>query len=183
MRVLYFVAIIFLIECTLAAGDATPLVTAASTNRAPQSYISDYRGLPTWFSGDEVATRTWRTKNGQTIRLLSREVVKVGLPDLHEMVVIRYGEADSDRTVCIDFYATRGMAGAETYLLLCHDTHCPPLKTKVAFEQQRDRRFFNVSGESSGAGTLKRTHHQYYYELNNQWQMVEGFSHFTWEVH
>jgi hypothetical protein len=189
MIAFYFVAVIFLVEFSLAAGDATspaqarPPVITASTNHTPHSYISDYRGLPTWFSPDEVATRTWKTKDGQTIRLLSREVVKVGLPDLREMVVIRYGDADSNRTVCVDFYATRQAIVAESYLLLCHDTQCPPLKTKVAFEQQGDRKFFNISGESSDGGTLKRTHHRYSYELNNQWQMVEGFSHFEWEVH
>jgi hypothetical protein len=189
MRAFFFVAIFVLVELGLAAGDATspaqarPPLIGASTNRTQQSYISDYRYLPIWFSSDDVSTRTSRTKDGQTIRLLSREVVKVGLPDLREMVVIRYGEADSDRTACIDFYATRGTPGAESYLLLCHDPHCPPLKTKVAFAQQGDRRFFTVSGESSDAGTLKRTHSQYSYELNNQWQMVEGFDHFVWEVH
>jgi len=154
----------------------------ASTNHTPQSYISDYRGLPIWHSPDEVLTRTWRTKDGQSIRLLSREIVKIGLPDLREILVVRYGEADSDRTACIDFYASRRTAGAETYLLLCHDTQCPPLKTKVVFEQQGERRFFTVSGESLSGTTLKRTHHQYSYELNNQWQMVEGFSHFEWKV-
>ena len=77
-----------------------------------------------------------------------------------------------------------GAANAKTYLLLCHDTHCPPLETKVAFEQKGERRFFTVSGESSNTGTLKRTHQQYSYELNNQWQMVGRLpSHFEWEVH
>jgi hypothetical protein len=188
MRAFYLVTILFLIQSSLAAdttppSQAGPLVITASTNRTTLSHISDRWALATWFSPDEVATRTWRTKDGQTIRLLSREVVKVGLPDLREMVVIRYGDADSNRTVCIDFYATRQAIVAETYLLLCHDTECPPLKTKVDFEQQGDRKFFKISGESSDAGTLKRTHHQYSYELNNQWRMVEGFSHFEWEVH
>jgi hypothetical protein len=74
MRALYIVAIFVLFESSLPAGDATPsaqirpLVTLASTNRAPQSYMSDYRGLPAWFSPDEVATRTWKRKDGQTIR-------------------------------------------------------------------------------------------------------------------
>lgn len=191
MRALHILLILLLmlIKCSLTAADPTPPTQArpplagASTNRPSQSYISDYRGLPIWHSLDEVLTRTWRAKDGQSIRLLSREIVNVALPDLRDILVVRYGEAGSDRTACIDFYASRGTAGAENCLLLCHDTQCPPLKTKVQFEQKGDRRFFTVSGESSNGAILKRTHHRYSYELNNQWQMVEGISHFTWEVH
>jgi hypothetical protein len=188
IRVFYVLSILSLVACRVAAADTTsstrtnaPLPNAG-TSRTSESYISDYRGLPIWHSSEEIVTRTWKMKDGKTIHQLSKEIVKVDLPDLREVLLVRYGEADSDRTVCVDFYATRELVGGETsYLLLCHDPHCPPLKTKVAFEQQDGRRFFTISGESSDAGKLKRTHHKYSYELNSQWQMVLGVSHFTWE--
>lgn len=189
MRAFHFIALLLLIESSLLAADVistaqtSPLQANSNTNHTPQSYVSDYRLQPIWYSLEEITTRTWKAKDGQTIRLLSREVVKVGLPDLGEVLVARYGGADSNRTVCVDFYAKEERLVQENYLLLCHDVHCPELKTKVAFEEEGGRRFFTVSGESPDAGTLKRWHHQYSYELNNQWQMVEGLSNFNWEVH
>ena len=189
MRAFTFIALLLLTESSLLAADVIstlqpgPLRADYNTNQTRQSYISDYRGQPIWYSLDEIVSRSWRAKDGQSIRLLSREVVKTSLPDLHEILVARYGGTDSNRTVCVDFYAKGERLVQENYLLLCHDVYCPPLKTKVAFEERDGRRFFTVSGESSDAGTLKRTHHQYSYELNNQWQMVEGLSHFEWEVH
>ena len=188
MRAFYFFAILLLLGCRLLAADSaaptkSPPLQASSGTNGLHSYISDWRGQPIWYSSEEVTNRTWRAKDGQIISLLRQEIVKVRLPDLREILVAWYGEANSNRTVCVDFYAKeQKRIVPEIYLLLCHDAYCPPFNTKVTFEEQGERKFFTVSGESVDANTHKRTHHQYSYELNRQWQMVEGMSHFTWEV-
>jgi hypothetical protein len=63
MRAFYFFAMLLLVECRLAVADsatptqASPLQAGSGTNHTSQSYISDYRGQPIWYSQDEVTTR------------------------------------------------------------------------------------------------------------------------------
>ena len=185
MRVLYSTAMLFAVASSVLAADATSTTEGprpqanSSTNQALQCYISDWRGQPIWYSLDEILNRSWKSKDGRTISLLQQEVVKVSLPDLSEILVVRFGQADSNRTVCLDFYAKGSKLVQENYLLLCHETHCPPFNTRATLKEQDKRTFFTISGESLD----KTTHHQYDYELNSKWQMVESFSHFRWKAH
>ena len=176
---LFGAASIMLAADAISTTEGPRFQATSSTNQAPQSYISDWRGQPIWYSLDEIVNRSWKANDGQTISLLHREVVKVSLPDLSEILVVRFGQADSNRTVCLDFYAKGRRLVPENYLLLCHETHCPPFDTRATLKEQDKRTFFTISGESLD----RKTHHQYDYELNSKWQMVEGFSHFEWKAH
>jgi hypothetical protein len=144
----------------------------------PWSYVAEVRQLPIEFSFDEIVTRTWTETSGQTIGLLNREVFQIGAPQPLEVLVATFGATNSNRLVCIDFYAARPTRDGKTYLLLCHDQGCPAFATKVRYEEQGKRAIFFISGEDQEEGSSRRFWRQYDYELNPKWQMIRGFSEF-----
>jgi hypothetical protein len=144
----------------------------------PWSYVSHVRELPIEFTFDEIATRTWVEPSGQTIGLLNREVFQIGAPQPLEVLVATFGATNSNRAVCIDFYAARQTEEGKTYLLLCHDQACPAYGTKVRYEEQDKRAIFLISGDDKEAESSQRFSRAYDYELNSKWQMVRGFSEF-----
>ena len=86
MRAFYFIAILLLVEFRPVAADTTsptqspPLLASSRTNTCRSLIFRTTAANPFGTPQTEVTTRTWKAADGQTIRLLSREVVKVGLP-------------------------------------------------------------------------------------------------------
>jgi hypothetical protein len=169
VRALYFIALLCLNSCRTAEPNWKPVSS---------SVVSGSEG-PIEFSLDEIATRKWIQDPGQTVGLIGRETFDVSAPERLGILVAKYGIAESNQLVCIDFYAVREHRAGKTYYLLCHDQNCPAYRTNVRCETQDRRTILTISGENREPGSSKAIWTQYYFELNAKCQMVRGFSEFT----
>jgi hypothetical protein len=75
--------------------------------RVPWSYVVNLRDLPLEFSFEEIITRTWTQAPGQTVGLMRTGVFKLSPLQPLEVLVATFGDASSNRAVCIDFYAAQ----------------------------------------------------------------------------
>jgi hypothetical protein len=137
------------------------------------------RCFPIHFSPEEITSRSWTQASGQRIELLHHEKFEVTAPEPLEILVASYGVAGSNQTVCIDFYAGQKGREGTIYALLFHDQDPPAYNTKVTYEKQNKRSFFNVEGRDQVSGSSKRFWRQYYYCLIPRCQMTRGISEFV----
>jgi hypothetical protein len=159
------VAALFLAGCR----SAEPHFKAASR-------VPDVRDFPLGFSPEEVITRTWTQDRGQRIELLRKQVFTLRVPEPLEVMVATFGVLNSNRAVCIDFYAAQEIKGGTNYYLLCHDQNPPAYNTKVSYEEQNKRSFFNVEGQDQLEASSKRSWRKYYYGLNRKCDLMRGMS-------
>jgi hypothetical protein len=141
MRVLAFIAILALVGCH-----------STETHLKARASVEDMRGFPIDLCFEEIITRTWTQAPGETIGLLDHETFEIINPEPLEVLVARFGVIGSNRTVCVEFYVCQAAVNGETFSLLCHDQHPPAYNTRVTYEEQQKRSFFNVEGQDEDPG-------------------------------
>jgi hypothetical protein len=167
-QALYFIALLCLTSCHTPEPESKPVSSSSGLESSPIE-----------FSFNEIATRKSIQASGWTVGLVDHETFDVRVPKRLGILVAKYGVAESNEIVCIDFYAVREHRDRKTYYLLCHDQNCPGYRTKVRCGTQEGRTIFTISGENRESESSKAVWRQYYFELNSKCQMNRGFSEFT----
>jgi hypothetical protein len=156
------------------------LMLSGCANDGPRVRVSNGNSTSRFdlprFSLAEIVSRTWQ-QDAHTVTLLLQVDLPTADSKLPDCKAMMFGFSDTQKALCIEFYAYDSLCLDERrYLLMERDWDCPPVATSVTFEKQNGRVFFRVEGDSVTNGSV--IHDAYAYELTSGFRLLRMPSEF-----